>query len=379
MATLLRVLIVEDSEDDMQAILLELRRGGYEVEHERVETRPAMQAALSQRAWDLILCDYTLPRFGASDALETLRQSGLDLPFIIISGTIGEESAVEMLKAGAHDFIVKGRMARLLPAIERELKDAVTRRRQQEAEAERRDLITRLEAINSEIERFTYLAFHDLRAPLITIKGFSGALKQDLQAGRLDEVRRDAERVEGAADTMDDILSDLLEFARIGRVRRPSEDVSLLQLVQQSLVALNGLIREKNVTVKVSPDLPSVYGDRVRLRQIFENLIENAATYTAGQEQPLIEIGAREQGDQQVIFVRDNGQGIEPRYHHRIFELFEKLDLGTQGPGIGLALARRIIEVHGGRIWVESEGQGRGSTFYFTLPGDGSNGPSEPA
>jgi signal transduction histidine kinase len=379
MATLLRVMLVEDSEDDTQAILRELRRGGYEVEHERVETRPAMQTALAQRAWDLILCDYTLPRFGASDALKTLRQSGLDLPFIIISGTIGEESAVEMLKAGAHDFIVKGRMARLLPAIERELKDAVTRRLQREAEEERRDLITRLEAINSEIERFTYLAFHDLRAPLITIKGFSGALKQDLDAGRLDEVRRDVERVEGAADTMDDILSDLLEFARIGRVRRPSEDVSLLQLVRQALVALNGLIGEKNVTVKVSPDLPSVYGDRLRLRQIFENLIENAATYTGGQEQPLIEIGARRQGDQQVIFVRDNGQGIEPRYHHRIFELFEKLDPGTQGSGIGLALARRIIEVHGGRIWVESDGQGQGSTFYFTLPGDSSNGPSEPA
>ena len=375
MTTPLRVLIIEDVEYDAQSMLRELQKGGYDVEHERVETRPALQAALSQKGWDLVLCDFTLPKFSAAEALKTLQQSGQDLPFIIISGTIGEESAVEMLKAGAHDFIVKGRMARLLPAIERELKDAVSRHLQREAEAERRGLLARLEAINSEIERFTYLAFHDLRAPLITIKGFTGALKQDLEAGRRDEVRRDIERIEGAADTMDDILSDLLEFARIGRVRRPSEEVDLLQLVRQALVALDGLLREKDISVQVSPDLPTVHGDRVRLRQVFENLIENAAIYTAEHKQPVIEIGMMQDGGQQVIYVRDNGQGIDPRYHHRIFELFEKLDPGTRGPGIGLALARRIIEVHGGRIWVESEGQGRGSSFYFTLPGGASDQP----
>lgn len=368
MATLLRVLIVEDSEYDTQTILRELRRGGYEVEHERVETRAAMEQALSRSTWDLILCDYTLPRFSAGDALKTLHRSELDLPFIIISGTIEEENAVDMLKAGAHDFIVKSRMARLLPAIEREIKDAMTRRLQREAEMERQELTVRLESINSEIERFTYLAFHDLRAPLITIKGFAGALDQDLEAGRRDQAKRDLQRIAGAADKMDEILSDLLEFARIGRVRRPSEAIESEQLAQEALQKLNGLIRAKNITVKLAPDLPRVYGDRVRLREVFENLIENSAKYMSDQEQPLIEIGTRWQEDQQIIFVRDNGQGVDPRYHNRIFELFEKLDPDTQGPGIGLALTKRIIEVHGGRIWVESEGQGQGSTFCFTLP-----------
>ena len=368
MATLLRVLIVEDSEYDTQSILRELRRGGYEVKHERAETRATMEQALSRHTWDLILCDYTLPRFSAGDALKTLQRSGLDLPFIIISGTIEEENAVDMLKAGAHDFIVKSRMARLLPAIERELKDAMTRHLRREAEMERQQLTVRLEAINSEIERFTYLAFHDLRAPLITIKGFAGALEQDLEAGRRDEVKRDLQRIAGAADKMDEILSDLLEFARIGRVRRPSEAIESEQLAQEALQKLDGLIRAKNITVKIAPDLPRVYGDRVRLREVFENLIENAATYTSDQEQPLIEIDTRWQEDQKIIFVRDNGQGVDPRYHNRIFELFEKLDPNTQGPGIGLALTKRIIEVHGGRIWIESSGQGQGSTFCFTLP-----------
>jgi signal transduction histidine kinase len=368
MATLLRALFVEDSEYDTQAILRELRRGGYEVEYERIETRHGMEQSLSQRVWDLILCDYTLPRFGAGDALKTLQRSGLDLPFIIISGTIEEENAVDMLKAGAHDFIVKSRMARLIPAIEREIKDAKTRRLQREAEAERQELMARLEAINSEIERFTYLAFHDLRAPLITIKGFAGALKQDLEASRYDQVQKDVQRIAGAADKMDEILSDLLEFARIGRVRRPSEEIESEHLAREALQKLDGLIRAKKIAVKLSPALPRLYGDRVRLREVFENLIENAAQYTSEQEHPSIEIGTRWQEDQQIIYVKDNGQGVDPRYHNRIFELFEKLDPNTQGPGIGLALTKRIIEVHGGKIWVESGGEGQGSTFCFTLP-----------
>lgn len=368
MSIFLRVLIVEDSDVDTQIVLHELRRGGYDLVHERVETRHAMKIALSTRAWDLILCDYTLPRFNAAEALAALHESGLDLPFIVISGTIEEESAVDMLKAGAHDFIAKNRMARLLPAIARELKDAITRRQQREAEAERRELITRLEAINSEIERFTYIAFHDLRSPLITIKGFTGALREDLKAGRQDQIQKDIQRIAVAADKMDEILSDLLEFARIGRVRRPSEAVDASELIEEALQTLDGLVRTKNITLHIAPDLPTLYGDRVRLREVFENLIENAATFTSEREHPFIEIGARRPQGPPVLFVKDNGQGIDPRYHNRIFELFEKLDPSTQGSGIGLALAKRIIEVHGGRIWVESGGEGQGSTFYFTLP-----------
>ena len=368
MAALLRALVVEDSDIDTQLILSELRRGGYDVEYERVETRAAMQAALSQGTWDIILCDYTLPRFSAMDALMTLKKSGQDLPFIVISGTVGEETAVTTLKAGAHDFILKDRLARLMPALERELQDAKTRRLHREAETDRKELIMKLEAINADIERFSYTAFHDLRTPLVTIKGFLGLLKSDLEARQYEEVQKDIQRIGGAADKMDDLLSNLLEFFRVGRVIRPPEDVDLSQLTQEVLQTLDELIRTKAVTVRVSPDLPTVYGDRIRLRQVLENLIENAAKYTQGQLSPLIEIGTRTQDGQQIIFVRDNGQGIDPRYHKRIFNLFEQLDPNREGTGIGLALVKRIIEVHGGQIWVESEGQGQGSTFCFTMP-----------
>ena len=138
MNTPLRVLLVEDSEDDAQLLLREIKRGGYDVEFERVETTDAMKTALSRQMWDAIICDYSLPHFGAPQALAVLKESEHDLPFIIVSGTIGEESAVSALKAGAHDFIVKGSMARLIPAIQRELKEAGVRheRRQRERELE---------------------------------------------------------------------------------------------------------------------------------------------------------------------------------------------------------------------------------------------------
>ena len=138
MNTRLRILLVEDSEDDAQLLLREIKRAAYNVEFERVETANAMQAALARQSWDVIICDYSLPQFGAQQALAVLKESGYDLPFIIVSGTIGEESAVSALKAGAHDFIVKGSLARLIPAIQREMKDAGVRheRRQRERELE---------------------------------------------------------------------------------------------------------------------------------------------------------------------------------------------------------------------------------------------------
>ena len=144
MKTHLRVLLVEDSEDDSQLLLREIKRGGQGVEFERVETANAMKAALARQTWDVIICDYSLPQFGAPQALAVLKESGYDLPFIIVSGTIGEESAVSALKAGAHDFVVKGSLARLIPAIQREMKDASVRheRRQRERELEAIALIS---------------------------------------------------------------------------------------------------------------------------------------------------------------------------------------------------------------------------------------------
>ncbi len=367
MGALLRALIVEDWDSDAQLVVRELRRHGYEVEYERVETRPAMEQALAQQGWDIILCDYSLPQFNAMNALTTLKESGLDIPFFVISGTIEEESAVTALKAGAHDFMVKGRLARLVPAIEREMKEAEIRRAHRHAEVERINLTASLEVVNAELERFLYTAFHDLRSPLVTIQGFLGMLNHDLQAGRRDKIQSYVERISGAASKMDTLLSGLLKLAKVGHVIRPFEDVNLLQLTQEILKGMEEKLHSGNIAVRISPDLPTVQGDRIQLGEVLENLIENSAKYTAGQPHPVIEIGTRKHESQQIIFVKDNGQGIDLPYQERIFNLFEKLDPLGEGPGIGLALVKRIIDMHGGNIWVESEGEGQGSVFCFTI------------
>lgn len=234
--------------------------------------------------------------------------------------------------------------------------------------AERKKLISQLEANNAELERFTYTVSHDLRNPLVTIKGFVGMLEKDLREGREDKIANDLQRIENAADKMHLLLADLLELSRIGRLMNPPEELNLSQVINEAIESLDARLRSNHVIIHCSLDFPAVYGDRIRLREVFENLIDNAAKYTGSQPEPMIEIGTRNNPNETVFYVRDNGLGIEPQFQKRIFGLFDKLNPTSEGTGIGLALVKRIVEVHGGKIWVESEGLGKGSTFCFTIP-----------
>jgi signal transduction histidine kinase len=236
-------------------------------------------------------------------------------------------------------------------------------------QGERENLITELERKNAELERFTYTVSHDLKSPLITIKGFLGFLREDARAGNADRMDSDIQRISDAADKMQSLLNDLLELSRIGRLVNEPQSIDLHEMVSEVLELLHGRLHEGNIRVSVVTDLPDIYGDRPRLFEVLQNLIDNAAKFMGNQPDPHIEIGHSGIMDDGsiILFVRDNGIGIDPRFKDRIFRLFDKLDPRTEGTGIGLALAKRIIEVHGGRMWVESE-PGKGATFCFTLP-----------
>jgi len=225
-----------------------------------------------------------------------------------------------------------------------------------------------LERKNAELERFTYTVSHDLKSPLVTIKGFLGLLETDLSRGDIERVRDDMTRIGNAADKMAQLLRELLELSRIGRLINPPEQVPLAEILQEALTLVGGQMDACGAEVVLPSAFPSVFGDRMRLLEVWQNLLDNAAKFMGNQPMPRVEIRAEELDREVRCLVRDNGTGIDPKYQDMVFGLFNRLDTGTDGTGIGLALVKRIVEFHGGRIWVESEGLGHGCTFFFTLP-----------
>jgi PAS domain S-box-containing protein len=241
----------------------------------------------------------------------------------------------------------------------------ITERKQ--AELERETLITELEAKNAELERYTYTVSHDLKSPLVTIRGFLGYLEKDALAGNTQKVKDDIKRIENAAQKMQALLNDLLELSRIGRLMNQSTDTLFIDIVKDAIGLVHGQIEARNVLIEIQNTPVIVHGDRTRLTEVIQNLVDNAVKFMGNQPKPHITIGATtNEKNETIFFVRDNGVGIDSQYHERIFTLFSKLNADTEGTGIGLTLIKRIIEVHNGRIWLESE-PGKGTAFYFTL------------
>lgn len=236
------------------------------------------------------------------------------------------------------------------------------------AEREMKTLLAQLEQRNTELEQFTYSVSHDLKTPLVTIGGFVGQLRYDLEHGQHETLNIDLDFIESSARQMGTLLDNLLHLARSGRVIGDPQPVDLASIVQQALELARGALAGSSVQVEFAAGLPRVAGDADRLREVFQILIENAAKFSRGPSPARIEVAGEPDGDRVLCRVRDHGIGIPPQYLERIFGLFERLDESCEGTGVGLALARRIVEQHGGRIWAESAGEGRGSTFFLLLP-----------
>lgn len=227
-------------------------------------------------------------------------------------------------------------------------------------------LVLELELKNEELERFTYTASHDLKSPLITIRGFLGYLEQDARKGNFERLAIDIQRISDATEKMHRLLSELLDLSRVGRVMNEKKEISFELIVEEALKRVEGQIEAKQVRVRVGSGFPTVYVDKERLIEVIQNLVDNAVKFTSAQTQPDVEINYYLKDNAPVFYVRDNGIGIRKEFQDRVFGLFDKLNPDSEGTGIGLALVKRIIEVHGGKIWVESD-EGRGATFYFTL------------
>jgi PAS domain S-box-containing protein len=239
-----------------------------------------------------------------------------------------------------------------------------------QAENDRNRLIEEMKSKNTELEQFTYTVSHDLKAPLITIKGFLGLLETDALAGNLERMKQDIFRITEATNRMQRLLNELLELSRIGRVVNPSQAATFKEIVQDAAVAVRGRLDARNINMTIEDGLPTVFIDRTRIVQVVQNLLDNAAKFMGNQSNPQIIVGTQgsDKDGKPILFVKDNGIGIEPKQIGMLFGLFRKLDANAEGTGIGLVLVKRIIEVHGGRVWITSDGLGHGTTVWFTLP-----------
>lgn len=264
------------------------------------------------------------------------------------------------VEISTHTLMIDGQQAKMVLA-----QDVTERKR---GEQERQKLIDELEKRNAELDRFTYTVSHDLKSPLVTILGFIGQLELDLADNEPDNVKADLAFISSAANQMRELLDSLLQLSRAGRTIGPPQSIDLPALVRQVVEQIGDRLAHARVQIAIPAGLPAIEGDPIRLREVFQNLLENAAKFTADQSEPCIEVGCTVGEGEVRCFVRDNGIGIPPEYQKKVFGLFEKLDASREGTGVGLAIVRRIVEEHGGQVWVESAGSGHGSTLYFSLP-----------
>ncbi|HVT08697.1 MAG TPA: hybrid sensor histidine kinase/response regulator [Polyangia bacterium] len=362
----LRVLHVEDEPTDSKLLDRELGRLGYDVTSRRVQTAEALRAALDDGAWDIVLSDYSMPSFDAVGALRVLKDSGRDVPFIVVSGSIGEETAIEILKKGAADFIIKTNLARLGPAVERELEDARTRRERAEA------FLALQEAVKAR-DDFLSIASHELKTPLAALRLQLQTVLRRLDAigvaPNLVEVRDKVAGADRSAARLSALVEKLLEITRLtsGKMDLRLERVNLGDVVRAAVDGLQQIASRAGSTITVTVD-PIVWGtlDRERVRSVVDNLVENAVKYGAGRP---VHVTVEDRGDEGRVTVRDEGIGISDEDRQRIFERFERAvpEKHFGGFGLGLWLTRKIVTAHGGTIQVESR-SGSGSTFMVDLP-----------
>lgn len=486
------ILMVEDSPLDAELILGQLRRGGISHIAERVQTRETFEAELRKKAHHLILADFAMPQFDGMSALSLARAQAPEVPFIFVSGAIGEERAIQGLRAGATDYVLKDKLDRLPAAVTRALGEARERKRAAIAEAalresqeqyrvlvesvhdfaifmvdpqgriktwnsganrvlgftaaevvgrsasvfftpedlakgefekelseaalkgkgdddrwlvrrdgtrfwasgtvtpihdargglagfvkvlrdatERKRADEELRRSNTELEQFAYAASHDMREPLRTVTSYAQLLGKKFRGQLGSEGDQYLGFIEGGVKRMLLLLEDLLSYSRLLHDRQPEfRVVQLNAVVEEVKLMLETSIREKQATIE-RDTLPAIIGDQRQIAQLFQNLFSNALKYQTPGVEPVIRVSAGFNGGECTIAVSDNGIGFEQQYAERIFGLFRRLHGDAYpGTGIGLALCKRVVEHHGGRIWAKSELH-NGATFYFTLPAVG--------
>jgi len=393
----LRALIIDDSSDDAFLIAHELQCGGFDLYWKHVETNLDLKAHLKTNSWDIALSDYSMPQFNALDAIATIRDISPGLPCIVISGTIGEETAVAAMHAGAQDFFVKGRLTRLCAAVRRQLVEVENLKLRKKAESDLRESEERRwkereEALQKEIEarqkmerlyqeaqdanrikeNFLHNLSHELRTPMNAISGFTEILVDGICS--LEEYPQIFAAIQRNVCAENKIINEILDFSRIttGQLTIESAPVNLEELAKASLKMFQLVANSKGITVtlETKPFTGVVLGDASRLGEVISHLLSNALKFTPNGGR--IHMSLYQHESEVALQIKDTGEGITPDFLPHVFEYFRQADGSLTrrhgGLGLGLAIAQRLVELHGGDIKAQSDGAGTGSTFTFHLP-----------
>ncbi|MGC2247926.1 MAG: ATP-binding protein [Terriglobales bacterium] len=356
----LSVLVVEDDPTDIELSLRVLQHAGFDVDHAVAQTADEFLERVRRTRYDAILADYNLPQWNGMETVEALRREGLDIPVIVVSGYLGDLKAVECIKQGAADYVLKDHLLRLPDCVRRALRESKLREDNRRSQED-------LARSNRDLEQFAYVASHDLQEPLRMVAAYTQLLSERYK-GKLDE---NADKyihyaVDGAT-RMQTLVKDLLAFSRVGHQGREFQLSESSALVDHTLKNLQAAIQESGARVEYA-NLPAVVADASLLTQVFQNLIGNAIKFR-GTEPIVVRITAETTKEETIFSIADNGIGIASEHSELIFAIFKRLHTREEypGSGIGLSICKKVIEQHGGRIWVESE-TGQGCTFRFTLP-----------
>lgn len=342
----MRVLLVEDDPADAELLELELRREGIVLSLRRVVDEEGFLQALELFRPHAILSDYTLPRFSGRDAIRIARELAPEVPFLVVTGTIGEEAAVECMKLGAWDYVIKGRMARLPVALTQAVDLAAERQRAREIEAELRRSET-LAAIGALVSGVA----HEVRNPLFSITATIDALVS--RFGEREEYRRHIEVLRSEVDRLSHLMRDLLDYGRPLQLERAPRGPR--ELVTRAVALCEAAAQDRKVAVRVWPlELPQVAVDGERMVQVLQNVVDNAIRFSPPGSEVEVEGESSEHGV--TVSIRDRGPGFRAEDRERLGQPFFSRRPG--GTGLGLAIVRRIVEGHGGRVSLENHAEG---------------------